>query len=98
MSFPGFKLLSGGLTAASTDDTASIRDFIRQRVWIEQTHDLARIASQFADQVMYWDIGSVDQAFIRKDKADYLSRWPVTSQGIATLSRFRVPIGWRGST
>ena len=84
MDFSGFELLSGGSSVPSTSSADGIQEFIRQRLQIEQTHNLDRIVSQYADQVTYWDNGSVDQAFIRKDKADYFSRWPITSEEITT--------------
>jgi len=38
----------------------------------------------YAESVSYWTNGVVDRNFIRKDKADYFSRWPITSEEIIT--------------
>ena len=61
---------------------ANVESFIRSRLQTEASHDIDRILGNYADRVNYWDNGVVDRDFIRKDKATYFERWPVTREEI----------------
>ena len=59
-----------------------VREYIRQRLLMEGSHDLDKIAANYAERVEYWGNGSVDRDFIRKDKAAYYTRWPQTVEEV----------------
>jgi hypothetical protein len=59
-----------------------ISEFVTHVMELEKTQQIDAILVNYASRVKYFDNGTVDQAFIRKDKSDYYSRWPVRSYEI----------------
>lgn len=64
----------------STDPADSLHKFVLSKLAAERSHDIGGILENYAEEVAFWDNGTVDHDFIRKDKEDYFSRWPVTSE------------------
>jgi tetratricopeptide (TPR) repeat protein len=58
---------------------AEITDFIVSHQRKEESGHLDQIMQDYAQTVQYFDHGSVDHHFIRKDKANYFERWPKLS-------------------
>lgn len=71
-----FSAQSGAVSADA------ISAFITQLMELEKSQQLDSILSKYASRVAYFDNGIVDQAFIRKDKADYFARWPSISYAL----------------
>jgi hypothetical protein len=57
--------------------------FVSRAIELEKTSELNAILANYAPRVRYFDNGNVDHAFIRKDKSDYYSRWPIRSYEIS---------------
>jgi len=70
--------------AASPQPVSSnnVSEFVARVMELEKTQQLEAILGNYASRVKYFDNGMVDHAFIRKDKSDYYSRWPVRSYEI----------------
>jgi hypothetical protein len=65
--------------AVSSDQ---VTQFINRVMELEKTQQIEAILGNYAARVKYFDNGTVDHAFIRKDKSDYYSRWPARSYEI----------------
>lgn len=82
VTFSGMRLHSSPRPSSVTESAQGVQEFIQSRLNIEASHNLDRILGNYAARVNYWDNGVVDQDFIRKDKATYFERWPVTREEI----------------
>ena len=80
LQFTSLRLLSA--QPKSEPEESAVRAFIVARLAVELSHDLNRILPNYADRVAYWDNGTVNGDFIRKDKAAYFERWPVAKEEI----------------
>jgi hypothetical protein len=71
-------------STASSQPVSSdkISEFVTRVMGLEKTQQIDAILGNYASRVKYFDNGTVDQPFIRKDKSDYYSRWPVRSYEI----------------
>jgi hypothetical protein len=57
-----------------------VANFLEAHLQTEQRHDVITSLGDYATDVAYYDNGTVDQQFIKKDKQDYFTRWPVTQE------------------
>lgn len=75
----------GGVSEQATSTgqpEEAVREFVRSRLAAEASRSLEAIISNYAERVDYWGNGIVDHDFIRKDKATYFERWPVSREEI----------------
>jgi len=80
--FSNFVMIAGGHAQPVTDGEDAVRDFMRQHVRMEQSHNLDQIMTQYAERVTYWDKSNATKDYIRRDKAEYFARWPEASEQI----------------
>jgi len=81
--FHVFIAASPNVAGSRLISTHDVSEFITRMMQLEKTQAIDAILANYASRVKYFDNGTVDQAFIRKDKSNYYSRWPIRSYEIA---------------
>jgi hypothetical protein len=82
LEFRDFTPIALGRKHVLDQSPATIKEFVIRKVEADKSHDLDRIMRLYADRVIFWENGTVDQTFIRKAKESYFSKWPETSEEI----------------
>jgi hypothetical protein len=54
-----------------------VRSFVEDFLAAQDSADAEKVLPFYGDRVNYYGSGSVDQAFIRRDKRTYFRRWPI---------------------
>jgi len=57
------------------DSVEGVKEFVASFLRAENGTDLSQSMSKYADRVEYFNDGWVNREFVRKDKADYRSKW-----------------------
>jgi hypothetical protein len=78
---------SGPETVAGYSDAEkTLYDFVLEHHDRVSRQDLDGLAEDYAASVRYFDYGTVDRAFIRKDQAGYFEKWPSVFEEVVGLN------------